>query len=82
MFGLVVTTEVHLAFSGARTHSNNTAKMTATIEAFSFLGPRGPVTRDVQSCIYHDSMLAAGMFVWAQSKLVHMCSLRQHVNNL
>ena len=61
MFGLVVTTEVHLAFSGARTHSNNTAKMTAMIEALSFLGPRGPVARDVQSCIYHDSLLAAGI---------------------
>ena len=27
MFGLVVTTEAHLAFSGARTHSNNTAEI-------------------------------------------------------
>ena len=43
MFGPVVTTEAHLAFSGARTHFNNTAEMTATIEAFSFLGSRGPV---------------------------------------
>ena len=42
MFGPVVTTEAHLAFSGARTHSNNTAEMTATIEALSFLGPHGP----------------------------------------
>ena len=33
MFGPVVTTEAHLAFSGARTHSNNTAEMTAMIEA-------------------------------------------------
>ena len=51
MFGPVVTTEAHLAFSGARIHSNNTAEMTAMIEALSFLGPRGPVTRDKQSCI-------------------------------
>ena len=36
MFGLVVTTEAHFAFSGARTHSNNTAEMTAMIEALSF----------------------------------------------
>ena len=35
MFGPVITTEAHLAFSGARTHSNNTAKMTAMIEALS-----------------------------------------------
>ena len=51
MFGPVVTTEGHLAFSGARTHSNNTAEMTATIGALSFLGPHGPVARDEQSCI-------------------------------
>ena len=36
MFGLVVTTEAHLAFSGARTRSNNTAEMTAMVEAFVF----------------------------------------------
>ena len=52
MFGRVVTTEAHLAFSGARTHSNNTAEMTAMIEALSFLGPHGPVARDERSCIY------------------------------
>ena len=52
MFGPVVTTEAHLAFSGARTHSNNTAEMTAMIEALSFLGPQGPVARDEQSCIF------------------------------
>ena len=71
MFGPVVTTEAHLAFSGtteahlafsgARTHSNNTAEKTAMIEAFSFLGSRGPVTHDEQSCIFYDSMLAAGI---------------------
>ena len=44
MFG-VVTSEVHLAFSGARTHSNNTAEMTAMVEALSFLGPHGPVAQ-------------------------------------
>ena len=49
MCGPVVTAEAHLAFSGARTHSNNTAEMTAMIEAFSFLGSRGPVTPDEQS---------------------------------
>ena len=42
-FGPVVTTETHLAFSGAGTHFNNTAEMTAMTEAFSFLGLRGTV---------------------------------------
>ena len=31
------------------------------IEALSFLGPRGPVARDVESCIYYDSKHAAGV---------------------
>ena len=61
MFGRVVTTEAHLAFTGARTHANNTAEMTAKIEALSFLGPHGPVARDEQSCIYNDSEHAAGV---------------------
>ena len=52
MFGPVITTEAHLAFSGARTHSNNTAEITAMIEALWFLGPRGPVTPDDQSRIF------------------------------
>ena len=60
MFGPVVT-EAHLAFSGARTHSNNTAEMTAMVEALSFLGPHGPVTRHEQSCVYYDSQHAAGI---------------------
>ena len=38
MFGPVVTNEAHLAFCGARAHSNNTADMIAMIEALSFLG--------------------------------------------
>ena len=43
MFGPVVITEAHLAFSGARTHSDNTAELTAMIEALSFRCPHGPV---------------------------------------
>ena len=35
--------------------------MSALIEALSFLGPRGPVARDANSCIYHDSKHAAGV---------------------
>ena len=61
MFGPVITTEAHLAFSGARTHSNNTAEMSAMIEALSFLGPRGPFARDANSCICFDSKHAAGV---------------------
>ena len=61
MFGPVITNEAHLSFSGARTHSNNAAEMTAMIEAFSFLGSRGPVTHDEQSRICFDSMHAAGI---------------------
>ena len=61
MLGPVVTTEAHFAFSGARAHSNNTAEMTAVMEALSFLRPHGPVARDEQSCIYYDSLHAAGL---------------------
>ena len=61
LFGPVITNEAHLAFSGARIHSNNTAEMTAMIEALSFLGPRGPVTHDNQSRISYESMHAAGI---------------------
>ena len=35
--------------------------MTAMIEVLAFLGPRGPVTPDEQSCIFYDSMRAAGV---------------------
>ena len=51
LLGPVITNEAHLAFSGARIHSNNTAEMTAMIEAWSFLGPRGLVTHDEQSLL-------------------------------
>ena len=61
MFGPVITTEAHLAFSGARTHSNNTAEMSAMVEALSFLGPHGPVARDANSCVFVDSKHAAGV---------------------
>ena len=61
MFGPVITTEAHLAFSGARTHSNNTAEMTAMDEALSFLGPRGQVASDSNSCIFYDTKHAAGV---------------------
>ena len=61
LFGPVITAKAHLAFSGARIHSNNTAEMTAMIEALSVLGPRGLVARDANSYIYFDSKHAAGV---------------------
>ena len=61
MLGPVVTIWAPPAFSGARTHSNNTTEMTAMIEALSFLGLHGPVDRNEQSCIYHDALHAAGI---------------------
>ena len=72
MFSPVVTTEAHLAFSGAKIHSNNTAEMTAMIEALSFLGPRGPVIRDEQSCICNDSMHAAGICLGTVQARTHV----------
>ena len=47
--------------SSSRSLRCNTAEMTAMIEALSFLGPRGPVARDENSCIYFDSKHAAGV---------------------
>ena len=61
MFGPVVTTEAHLAYAGARIHANNTAEMSAIIEALSFLGPRGPVACDACSCVFYDSKHVAGV---------------------
>ena len=81
MFGPVVTADSHLAFSGARTHSNNTAEMTAMIEAFSFLGPRGPVTHDEPSRIFMTPCMLL-VFVWARSKPAHMFSWRLLVNSV
>ena len=55
MFGPVVTTEAHLAFDGARIHTNNTAELSSIIEARSFLAPAGPVSRCSQACFFYDS---------------------------
>ena len=53
MFGPVITTEAHLAFGGARTHSNNAAEMSAMAE--------GLVARDANSCVFNDSEPATGV---------------------
>ena len=71
-FGPFITTEAHIAFSGARIHSNNTVDMTAMIEALSFLGPRSPVTHDEQSCICHDSLHAAGNWLGTAQARTHV----------
>ena len=61
MFGPVITTEVHLAFSGARTHSNNTTERTAMIEALSFLGPQWPeMSSRVSSMILNTAGVSLG----------------------
>ena len=56
LFGPVVT---HPAFSGAGAASNNTAEMTAMIEALYCLGPRGSVARQDETCVFYDSKHAA-----------------------
>ena len=57
-FGLVLTTEAHIALSSARTHSNS-ANNTVMIEALAVLGLYGPVARKGQSCIDDESLHAA-----------------------
>ena len=52
--------------------SNNTAEVSAMIEALSFLGPRGPVARDVESCIYYDSKHAAGVCLCTIQACTHV----------
>ena len=74
MFGLVITTKADLALSGARTHFNKTAGMSAVIEALSFLGLHGPVACDANSCIYHNSKHSAGVCLGTvQARPCNMC---------
>ena len=65
----VVTTEAHLAFSGARTLSKNT-EMTAMIEAFIF--PWAPKAQLPRVFMRTPSMLL--VFAWARSKLARTYS--------
>ena len=81
MFGPVITTEAHLAFSGAKTHPNNTAELTAMIEALSFLGPRGPVTPGEQSRFFMIPCMLL-VFVWARTRPALTCSWHLFVNSL
>ena len=67
MFGPVpvITTEAHLALAGARVHSNNTAEMSAFVEALSFLGPSGPVARDELSwCLLGQNSCSHARAAW------------------
>ena len=79
MFGPVITTETHPAFSGARTHSNNSAEMSAMIEALSFLGPRVrlPVMWNRVFIMTLNTLLVCA---WARSKPAPTFSWRSHVN--
>ena len=77
MFGPVITTEAHLAFAGARIHSNNTAEMLAMIEASGSLAWL-PV--DTNSCIFTtpNTLLA---FAWARIKPARMYSWHLRANS-
>ena len=72
MFGPVVTTEAHLAFAIARIHSNNTAEMSAMIEALFLSWAHGPVARDAHSCAFYDSKRAAGVCLCAIHVRTHV----------
>ena len=72
MFGPVVTTEAHLAFAGARVLSNNTAEMSAVVEALPFLGTHGPVARDACSCFFYESRHAAGVCLGTMLARTHV----------
>ena len=74
MFGPVITTEAHLALACARTHSNNTAEMSAMIEALFFLGPHDPVARDANSCVMTPNMLP--VLFWTRVRPARMYNLR------
>ena len=71
MSGPVVTTDAHLVYAGARIHSNNTAEMSAIVEALSFLGPHGPVARDACSCVFYDSKHAVGVCLGTSHARTH-----------
>ena len=63
MFGPVITTEAHLAFAGARVHSNNTTEMSAMVEAFSL----GPMVRlpAVRTRVFSMTPTMLLVFAWA-----------------
>ena len=60
-FGPVITTEAFYAYAGARLHSNDTSELSSIIEAFSFLGPNGPVARDSHAFFFYNSRHATSI---------------------
>ena len=82
MFGPVITTEAQLAFAGARVHSNNTAEMTAMVEALSFLGLHGLVARAANPCVFFYSKHAAGVFLGTNLARTHVQPAYGHSGNL
>ena len=70
--GPIITAEAHLTCAGARTHFNNTAEISAMIEALFFLGRHGPVARDANSCIFYDSKHAVGICLGTVQARTHV----------
>ena len=62
------------------TTPNKNSQMTAVIEALSFLGPRGHVARDMDSCICYDSKHVAGVCQGTVQAHTHIFILRLHVS--
>ena len=73
MFGPVITTEAHLAFSGARAHSNNTAEMTAILKHCLSLVLIVQWSR-MSSRVFIMIFSLLLVYAWARSRLVRMCS--------
>ena len=71
MFGPVITTDAHLAFTGASVHSNNTAEMSAMIVALSFLWPHGLVAREAHACCLSNCKHAAGVCLGTTQARTH-----------
>ena len=74
MFGPVSTTEAHLAYAGARLHSNNTVELSSIIEALSCLGPNGPVApRFTSLCLLR--LRARGQHLLGYDSVTRECLL-------
>ena len=72
MFGSVITTEAPLTFAGARIHFNNTAEMSAMVEALWW-----PVMRTLSFMAPHMLLV----FAWARFRLARTYSLRVLANS-
>ena len=81
MSGPVFTTEAHLAYAGARIHSNNTVEMSAIVEALYFLGPRGAVSSDACLCVFFMTPSMLLVFAWVLSMLARMYRLDSPANS-